>query len=366
MTDWARIRQDFPSLRNWTYLNSATYGQLPQSGIDAMSRYFARLEEYAASDFLSWYDDADLMRGSIGQLIHAEPSDIAFVSNAASALAWLLHGLDWREGDEILTLEHEFPNNLYAPWFARGVKFVETSWERFYGAVNSRTRLVLVSMLNYATGFRPPLEEIAPCLRERGVLLYVDGTQGVGGLQFDCSKIRPDMLAVHGYKWMLSPTGAGFCYIDSKLRPRVNPLVVGWRSHKTWREVDNLHHGKPEFGESAERYEGGGLPFTLLYAMDASVKIMLEIGPAAIEGRVLGLADAVRDILRDAGAEVMTGATPVVAGRFPNSDVSELARKLRERRIIVSARHGNLRVSPHFYNDEQDLAQFGAELRSAL
>jgi cysteine desulfurase/selenocysteine lyase len=366
MTDWGRIREEFPSLRNWTYLNSATYGQVPRRAMSAMNRYFARLDEFAAGDFLSWFDDMDCLRAQIAALIQATPSDIAFTPNASTALGWMLNGMEWQSGDQILTLEDEFPNNLYAPWFARGVEFLQVPWERFHEAITPRTKLVILSLLNYSTGFRPPLEQMAPMLRERGILLYLDGTQGVGALQFDASTIRPAMLAVHGYKWMLSPTGAGFCYVDPEVRDRIAPQVVGWRTHKTWREVDNLHHGKPEFADSAERYEGGGLPYTVLYAMQQSVELMLEVGPAVIEERVLGLADEVRAILRDAGAQVGNCATPIVAGRFPRHDVSALAKRLRERHVLVAARHGHLRVSPHFYNDESDLQRFSQELRNAL
>jgi cysteine desulfurase/selenocysteine lyase len=365
--DWNRVREEFPSLRGWTYLNTATYGQMPRSGAKAIADHIARRDELACSDFLSWFDDADRLRGSIARLINAAPDDVAFTGVASASLAILLSGLEWKPGDQIVTLENEFPNLLYAPHFAgSGVTFVETAWERFYDSITPRTRLVLMSMLNYSSGFRPPLGEVAAFLRKRGVLLYVDGTQGVGALRFDVSRIRPSMLAVHGYKWMLAPTGAGFMYIDPELRATLPPSVVGWRSHKTWREVDNLHHGRPEFKDAAEKYEGGMIPFVLLYALEASVNLMLELGPDAIEVRVLSLAERLRGILRGCGAEVADGDTPIVAGRFTHHDVSAMARELKARRVVVSARHGHLRVSPHFYNDEADLDRFETELRRLI
>jgi cysteine desulfurase/selenocysteine lyase len=357
--DWKQIRTEFAALRDWTYLNTATYGQMPRRSNEAMLRHLTHRDELACSDFLTWFDDMDRTRESVSRLIHCHTDDIAFVSTASAALGILLSGLDWRAGDHIVTLEGEFPNNLYAPHFAgAGVEFVETPWDRFYDAITPRTRLVLISLLNYASGFRPPLVEISEYLRERNVLLYVDGTQGVGALQFDTSSVRPSMLAVHGYKWMLSPTGAGFMYVAPELRDRLQPNVVGWRSDKRWREVDNLHHGRPEFKDSAEKYEGGMIPFALLYAMQASVDLMLELGPENIERRVLGLADTLRLRLRQMGAEVADGATPIVSARLTGRDVSAVARRLKERKIEVSARHGFLRVSPHFYNDESDIDRF--------
>jgi cysteine desulfurase/selenocysteine lyase len=355
--NWEAIRSEFPALANWTYLNTATFGQLSRPSTEAVARHFAHRDEVACWDFLSWYDDADRIRAKVGRLICCSPDDVAFIPNSSSALGILLTGLDWRAGDRIVTLEHEFPNNLYAPAMLGrlGVEMIETPWERFYESVDGRTRLVAISMANYNTGFAPPLDEIAEFLRRRGVLLYVDGTQSLGALRFDTSRIQPDMLAVHAYKWMLSPNGIGFMYVRPDLRERLRPNAIGWRSHRDWRNVDNLHHGVPELTTTAEKYEGGGMSSALLYAMEASIDLMLEIGPEAIEERVLGLAAKTRDILRDLGAHVEVQASPIVAARFENRDVSALARALKERRVLVAARRGHLRVSPHFYNNDQDL-----------
>src|SRR5262249_51239625 len=152
---------------------------------------------------------------------------------------------------------------------------------------------VALSSANYNTGFAPPLAEISRFLRSRGILFFVDGTQSLGALRFAVQDIQPDMFAVHGYKWLISPNGAGFMYVRPDLRARLRPNVLGWRSHKDWRNVDNLHHGTPDLPESAEKYEGGFVSFPLLYAMEASIDLMLEIGTEAIEQRVMDLASQV-------------------------------------------------------------------------
>ena len=355
--DWAAVRSQFPSLAHWTYLNTATFGQLSRRSTEAVARHFAHRDEVACWDFLTWYDDADRLRAKIGRLICCGPEDIAFVPNASTALGVLLTGLDWHPGDRIVTLEHEFPNNLYAPALVGrfGVEMDEVPWERFYESIGPRTRLVAISSANYNTGFAPPLEGISKFLRSRGVLLFIDGTQSLGALRFDAARIRPDMLAVHAYKWMLSPNGIGFMYVHPDLRERLRPNVMGWRSHRDWRNVDTLHHGLPELTTSAEKYEGGGLSTALLYALEASIDLMLEIGPEAIEQRVLALAGKARDTLRQLGGAVEEYSSSIVAARFENRDVSALARALKAKRVLVAARRGHLRVSPHFYNNEQDL-----------
>jgi cysteine desulfurase/selenocysteine lyase len=360
VTDWSGVRAEFPSLQHWTYLNTATYGQMPRRSVDAMARYSAHRDEFACTDFLDWYCDADRLRASVARLIHAAPEDIAFVSNAAAALSIVLAGIAPGADDNIVTLDGEFPNFQYIG-AAR-----KTSWEGFFDAVDDRTRLVALSEVNYATGFRPPLADILRFLRDRGVPLLVDGSQSTGAIEFDVTKTPVDALAVHGYKWMLSPTGAGFLYVSPAMRARLPANIVGWRSHHDWRNVDRLHHGTPQFSESAEKYEGGGLPFHLLYAMQASVDWMLKIGPAAIERRVLELAGAARAMLGNLGAKVAETGSQIVCAEFPNHDVSQLARALGERKVVVAARHGRLRVSPHFYNTEEDLERLEEALRAML
>jgi cysteine desulfurase/selenocysteine lyase len=362
-TDWHQIRAEFPALSNWTFLNTATFGQIPRRAVEAIHRHLARRDEFACSDFLGWFDDADGIRGLIARLIHCSPEDIAFIPNASTAFSLLLGGMDWKPGDQIVTLQDEFPNHYYYPSYLnrRGVKFIETPYERFFDSVSPRTRLVALTTVNYSTGFRPPLAEISKFLRERGVLLYVDGTQSVGALPFDAEAIRPDLLAVHGYKWLLAPNGAGFMYVSPELRARLEPSIIGWRSHYDWRNHDYLHHGAPVFKTEAEKYEGGMLTFPVIYAMGASIEMMLEIGPTVIEERVMELAGQVRAILRRAGAVLLSDQcphyeSPIVAARF--RDPSAMARELKARRVLVAARHGNLRVSPHFYNDSSDLARF--------
>ncbi|HEY3441253.1 MAG TPA: aminotransferase class V-fold PLP-dependent enzyme [Paludibaculum sp.] len=369
MTDWAAVRALYPALRNWTFLNSATFGQLSTRTVEAITRHFAHRDELACSDFLNWFDDADLVRAKLARLIQAAPDDIAFTPNASTGLGILMRGIDWRAGDEVLTLENEFPNNIYAPaWLAaRGVILREVPAESLLDSVTPRTRLVALSAINYSTGLRAPLESLAPALRAKGVLFYVDATQMLGALPFDFSAIQPDMLAVNCYKWMLAPNGIAFLAVHPNLRTRLDPLTIGWRSHHAWRNVDNLHHGAPELTATAEKYEGGMLPSSLIYGLEASVDLMLELTPTLIARRVLSLAAKTREALRALGAEPLPyDDSPIVAARFPSHDASALAKALRQQRVLVSARHGMLRVSTHFYNDESDITALTTALTHLL
>ena len=368
MTDWAAAREEFPSLGNWTYLNTATYGQVPRRGVEANLNHFRHRDELASSDFLSWYAEVDAMKDGIARLIGASHDDIAFIPNSSYAMGLVAGGLDWKNGDNVVTLADEFPNCLYLPALVEryGVEFREVPFERFYESIDHRTRMVAFSEVNYATGFRPPLEEITKFLRARGIVSFVDGTQSVGALTVNVQQSQPDVLAVHAYKWMISPTGTGFMYVAPAMRKKLAPNVAGWRTHRDWQNVDNLHHGMPLLKDSAERYEGGGLQFGLLHAMGAAVDWMNEIGPACIERRVLELARDARERLIGLGAEVNHHGSQIVAAKFPGTDPSKLAKELKARRVLVAARHGFLRVSPHFYNNEADLDRFEEKLKKLL
>lgn len=359
------MRGEFPALAHWTYLNTATYGQVPKRAVEASSRHYARRDELACSDFLAWFDDADAIRGSIARLIHCEASDIAFFPNAATPLSLLINGVDWKPGDRVLTCENEFPNHPY--WgevlAERGVAFDEVPFGEWRRAVTERTRLVMVSTVNYTTGQRADLASLP-----KGPLLYVDGTQSLGALRFDCAVVQPDMFAVDGYKWLLCPNGAGFAYISPATRRWLKPAVVGWRSDRRWREVNALHQGKPEFSQSAEKYEGAMIPFPVIYAMGASVDMMLELGPEAIEARVLELAAYTRRQLESLGASLIPSPLPsaILAARFEGCDSAALVARLKQQRILIASRHGNLRISTHFYNNEQDVDRLIAALRQML
>lgn len=366
--DWNAIRDEFPAVHGLTYLDTACFGQLARRTTEAVARHFTRRDEHACHDFLSWFDDADRTRGKIARLINASADDIAFVPNASTALATLLAGIDWRTGDRVVTIENEFPNNLYAPAAlgGRGVEFIEAAWDDIDDALTDRTRLVALSTASYATGFRPPIETISARLRERGIVLFVDATQSAGAIRFDVQRVQPDVLAVHGYKWLLCPNGAGFMYVRPDVREWLRPNVVGWRSHYDWRNVDNLHHGTPQPAARAEKYEGGMLPFALIYAMEASVSMLLEIGPEQIERRVMALAARLREILCEAGGDLPDYESHIVTARFSGVDASALQRRMAERNVLISARHGSIRVSAHIYNNEADLEKFRDELDAAL
>jgi cysteine desulfurase/selenocysteine lyase len=363
--DIAAIRKEFPALRDRIYLNTATFGQVPLFAADAMAQHMQQRNQTASADFMQWFADMDDIRGLAAQLIGATADDIAFVPNASTGLAWLMNGLKWQAGDEVLTLDDEFPNQLYqGPAAARaGVGFRAVPWQQLEQSITERTRVVLMSTVNYGNGRRARVEELGPRLRERGILLYLDATQSLGAVRIDMQRAQPAMLCADAYKWMMSPNGAGICYISPELRQQLQPVQLGWRSDTGWRGVDDLNHGDPRLGTSAADFEGGMLPFPSIYAMGAVLRWMQQLGHAAIEAHVLGLASELRRALAALGAEVNEDNSNIVSARFPTHDSLALVKQLREREIHISARYGSLRIAPHIYNDSSDVAALINALR---
>ena len=373
--DWSAVRGEFPVLAESTYLNTATFGPTPRRAVEAAARVLERRSTTPSYDPVAFYDEIEPVREKAARLIGARADDIAFLPSASIGLSWILHGLDWTEGDRLLAFHHEFPNNQYAPHLLarRGVVFDEApagegfALDGFLGRITPRTRIVLMSALSYSTGFRPPLAEIGAAVRDSGALFVVDGTQGVGAIPLDVSEVAADVVIVHAYKWMLSPCGVGFLYVSPAARERLVPTVVSWRSHRAWREVTKLRDGAPELPDEAARYEGGILNFSGLAAMGAVLDLYEELGAEAVFTRTARLATCVRDAVRAAGGAPLADRSPwfdgpIVAARLPGWNVDELADQLHQARIVAAARKGSLRVSPHFFNNEADVEALAGAL----
>lgn len=353
--DWGEVRALFPAVSKWTYLNTATYGQVSLRSRAAVQEHLDRRDRLACQDFLSWFDDLEEIRGMIGQLIHASSDDIAFAGNACTGLALFLSGIDWQPGDKIATVRNEFPNQYAAAGHLHpaGVELVEIT--DFSRPLPAKTRAVIASTVSYTVGVRPDLCRLRELADAAGALYYLDGTQSIGALQFDVREVRPDMLSVDAYKWLMSPNGAGFFYVSPELRSKLEPRVVGWRSDKDWRNVNALHNGTPRFSERAEKYEGGMVDFPSIYAMGEALRLVLELGPEAVERRVLALAGYLSDGLKSAGADIYFEGSNIVSAGWAGRDVEPMMERLKGERVLVSMRERRLRISAHIYNNEADV-----------
>ncbi|HEV2855614.1 MAG TPA: aminotransferase class V-fold PLP-dependent enzyme [Thermoanaerobaculia bacterium] len=377
MTDsLLRFREELPVTESCVYLNHA--GTSPPPG-----RAVARMAEFAEVASRTgdrvWNErqrEAERVRGLTAKLMGAaHPHEIAFVENTSSALSMVAEGLDWQSGDNVVGAALEFPSNVY-PWMslaARGVEYRQAE-ERdgridpgeLLSLLDDRTRMLALSWVQYASGFRSDLNLLGRACRERGVLFVVDVIQGLGALTLDVERDLVDVAAASSHKWLLGVEGLGVLYVSDRVIDRIRPVRSGWRSMRNpfqWTEYDLA------WNEGAKRFESGTLNIYGIAALGGSLDILYEAGPEAVERRVLALADRSARGLEDLGFTVVSSRRPgetsgIVAATHPSLDPSDLVRKLAGRDIVVAARAGRFRLSPHFYNTEEEIDRCLTELAS--
>jgi len=360
--DWSRWRAEFPVTEHLVHLNHAGLSPLPLrvvAAIETFGREAARLEPETEE---RWSQRAGEVRAAFARLVGAQPAEIAFVTNTAEGISLVAAGLDWRAGDNVVAVDGEYPSNVY-PWLGLQRHRVETRLvpapagivepEAIARAMDTRTRVVAVSFVDWRTGARTDLPRIAALCRDRGALFCVDGIQGVGALRLDVEAAGIDCLAVGGHKWLLAPEGCGCLFVSRRVLDRVQPVLLGWKS------VENADRYLPyHFGLRADaaKFEPGSPPHLGIHGLGAALDLLL---PQAIEERILSLTARLIDALQRRGAQVLSPLgegqrSGIVLFRL-GPDPEGLCAFLQERGIVVRVRNGGIRVTPHFYNDEGDL-----------
>jgi len=360
------VRDEFPVTRRWAFLDHAAVAPLSARAQTAMEEWARDLTENGRVNERRWNDRIEEVRALAGRLIHAEPLDIAFIKNTSEGIGIVAEGLSWQPGDNMVTAAEEYPANVY-PWMNLASRGVEVRLIPSRGgrlgiddlrqAVDSRTRLVSLSFVEFASGFRNDLDAVAALCRERGVLFFVDAIQGLGVLPLDVQQTPIDFLAADGHKWLLGPEGAGIFYIRRDLVERLHPVDIGWNSVIHARDFSRLDfHLKPHAG----RWESGSLNVAGIVALGGSLELLLETGITAARDRVLELTDHLCERAARVGISVFSSRTDadksaIVSLVPPGNDIRDVVRRCREHNIVVNQRAGRLRVSPHFYNTADEL-----------
>jgi cysteine desulfurase/selenocysteine lyase len=366
-TNWDSLREaEFPVTRHWAYFDHAAQAPLPRRSAEMLRSW---VDEQTRDGVVGWparEKRIEAIRYEVARLVGAERDEIAFVGSTTHGIGLIAEGFPWREGDTVVSAEDEYPSNLY-PWMnlaSRGVslRLVPSRDGRIWiddliAAIDRSTRLLAISHVEFATGFRNDLDALADACHARGVALFVDAIQGLGPLTVDVRQTPIDFMAADGHKWLLGPEGAGLLFVRRDWIDRLRPTGVGWHS-----VVGSYNSPRNEFRlkASAQRWEGGSFNMPGLLAFGASVELFLELGPAAVSRRVLDRATAVRELAASAGWTV-TGSpreadrSAIVVLEHPRVGPDSAAHELRRQGIVVSCRRGRLRVSPHMYNNHDDL-----------
>ncbi len=362
--------KEFPLTQSWAYLDHATHGTLPRRHVAAAARFLHDLSETAVSDLLEiGTDGVDRVRERAGQLLHCPARNIAFLKSTSEGIDLVAQGLDWKSGDEVISYELEFPTCVY-PWLALASRGVTLRMVADYGRhrfevedvaelMSPRTRVVCLSLVNFGHGFRAPLEEIGKLCRERDIWFVVDAVQGLGALQVDVSSLGADIISAHGYKFLLSGFGVAVCYCSDRAIRRLVVPQVGWKNVDEPTRVGRL---QLDFAQSARRFESAWQNFAGLLGMHASLELLLEVGPAPIENRVLDLSAQVATGLSERGYDVLSSQrqgerSAIVSAIREGVDYPSLRERMLTNRVACAVLEGRLRVSPHFYNTEDDIGR---------
>ncbi|MFY9556648.1 MAG: aminotransferase class V-fold PLP-dependent enzyme [Blastocatellia bacterium] len=361
------IRDLFPVTEKYIYMNHAAVSPLSTRVRDAMSGLVEDVTSNGSANYEKWLRTYEDTREAAARLVNARTHEIAFMRNTSGALSAIANGIEWSSGDNVITCNVEFPANVY-PWMRlcgeRGItmKFAEERDGRIdtddlLSKVDDHTRVVAISWVQFASGFRSDLRSIGSFCRDRGIIFVVDAIQGLGGLKLDVERDQVDAFAADAHKYLTGPEGVALLYISDRVLDRIKPTVVGWTSVKNYEQ--HLDY-KLDYRAGAGRFECGTLNTVGVYGLGAAIELFIEVGPEKIESYLLGLSRYLSERLTAKGYKVASSQRPgensaITTCTNERHTPRELYRLLRARNILTAPRANRLRISPHFYNTREEI-----------
>lgn len=364
--DWSGLRIEFPVTREWAYLDHAAVAPLSGRAQQALRVWADDVAVNGEIHEQRWVRRVEEVRRLAGQLLGAEPHDIAFIKNTSEGVGIVAEGFPWQPGDNVVSPEDEYPANIY-PWMnlaGRGVELRRVPSREgrvvvddIRDTMDARTRLVALSAVEYSTGFRNDMTDVGELCRARGAYLFVDAIQALGAMPL-CLRDSPiDFLAADGHKWLLGPEGAAIFYARPEMAEMLHPVGVGWNSVVGARDFSRTEFRlKPGAG----RWESGSLNVAGITALGASLELLLNIGIEAVARRVEELTDHLCGRVERLGLKVFSSRRPgeksgIVSIVWPEGSPGAVVRRCRAEGVVINHRAGRLRVSPHFYNSVEEL-----------
>jgi cysteine desulfurase / selenocysteine lyase len=370
-----QIRSLFRATQKYTYLNSAAVSPIPTTAVDAVRSQLEDVALNGAANYLEWVATKDRARALVAGMLNVAPENIAFMRNTSDGFAAVASGMDWKAGDNIVSFENEFPANFY-PWRRvrdrYGVKLRlaperdgRINIDELVSLIDSNTKLVAISAVQYASGFTADLERIAKAAHAVDALFAVDIIQALGARGFDLPALGVDVASGASHKWMCAPEGCGIFYVSDHARNRIEPTFVGWISVETpWDFEDSEQSFKP----NALAWESGTGCSALFYGLEQSAKLLTETGLDRIQTYLEELTDYLCELVAGVNYEIVSSRAPgekssIVCIRHRNGlPCEDISKKLEEAGIVVSPRGGTVRISPHFYNNREDIERLVSNL----
>jgi L-cysteine/cystine lyase len=376
--DVQKLRDEIPVLANLTYMNTGWSGPPPRRVAQALKdRIDLELEEgpTTAPVQQKGRETQALARQAAARLLNADPEDVMVTRNTTEGLNIVLSGLDWRQGDEIITCNLEHGSVLITSLVTgkrHGVKVRvvdldphdsrETILGKFEAAFTPRTRLVFVSHVEYSTGLRLPAAELCQLAHDRGALIMLDGAQTGGHLHLDMTAEGFDFYSIPGQKWVLGYEGVGALYIRRELIEQVHPAHTGGRAVVHPVDQDNVQLNTA----SMDKFQGGSASVPLQTAFLEAARFIEEIGVKEIEERNRQLAERLKRQLADIPAvHVYSPSEPGLSSGLVSFAVSgweppaAVERLWNDHRIVVRqvGYPPGIRASLHFFNTEDEVDQ---------
>jgi selenocysteine lyase/cysteine desulfurase len=350
------VRDRFPIFERLVYINSCSQGALSDAVRRSYEDYVRDWDEQGAPwDY--WVERTEAARASFARLINAEPDEIAVTTSVSAGVASLASGLRFAARSKVVLTDLEFPTigQIWHAQEARGARVVHAPPERLKEAVDDDTLLVSTTHVSYRTGAMVDVPEVVRAAHEHGALVLLDAYQSVGSLPVDVKELDVDFLAAGVLKYLLGSAGLAFFYCRRELWERAWPTATGWFADEDIFAMD-IYDYSPS--PTARRFQSGTPPVPSIYAGIAGIELMQEIGIAETREHVNALNERLIAGVDELGGTVVTPREPEKRGALiciRSTDVNALVAALGERGIVTSERDGNLRVSAHAYNTEDDV-----------
>ena len=361
---WPEIRARFPILERLTYFNSCSCGAISIDVVAALQQYMTdRLEK--GGDWDNWVEHHESVREAVALLLGVTSDEIAVTTSASAGINSLASALRF-DGprNKVVISDFEFPTNAQI-WYAqelRGARVLRVSAEdgyvpveKFEAAIDGKTLIVAITQVCYRNGAKLDIPAIAEIARRNGAFILMDGYQGIGTIDFDAIRSGVDFVVGGMVKYLLGTAGIGFLYVRRDLIETLTPTVTGWFAQA---DISAMDATKYDPALSARRFESGTPPVPNTYAAEAALSLIRAIGLPAIEGRIDELTNSIKTAARSAGYRLATPADPARHGpmiAIRAVDDAALTANLLAEGIVSSCRDSNLRISPHFYNNEADI-----------
>ena len=375
------IDEEYGFLGDAIFLNVSQVVMPPKRVQDAYRRF---MDDYVANfgmDVVSRaWDIVNNARPKLQKLIGAkEAHEIAFVKNTAEGISILANGLTYHEGDNIVIADQEHQSVLF-PWIAvherygvelKVVKSVnrEIPTEDMIAAIDEHTRVLIVSAVQFSTGFCSDLKRLGEACREKGVIFAVDGIQALGRLQLNVQDCRIDWLAAGSNKGLLGTLGAGFVYCSDRIVKDIIPCYAGYQSTvshvappSVTTEFDHL-----EWYPHARRFESGNLSYNCIEAISNGVDLILELGIDNIDAHIRKLEKHLREQISDLSLPVVQAEDEkhwggVICVYYPAEHEDDVVRILQSHNIYCTMRGGYIRFGLEFYNTLEQMDIVSAAL----